>query len=159
MRSPMRKRHFQQLMHRVALVAAFALVLVPTLGRLAQGGAGDRAHAVAEALPTATQAMPAHAMAHMGHAMAHASMDPGMSHAQMGHARPDAPPSPQPSKHQGHAGDCDYCPLLQMLVAPAAAVATVAIALPPVSVPSARADARFDSPHPTGLGSRGPPLS
>ena len=155
MRSPMRKRHFQQLMHRVALVAAFALVLVPTLGRLAQGGAGGHAETPA----IATQAMPAHAMAHMGHAMAHGPMDPGLSHAQMGHARPDAPPSPQPSKHQGHAGDCDYCPLLQMLVAPAAAVATVAIALPPVSVPSARADARFDTPHPTGLGSRGPPLS
>ena len=155
MRSPMRKRHFQQLMHRVALVAAFALVLVPTLGRLAQGRAGGHAETPAIAM----QAMPAHAMAHMGHAMAHASMDPGLSHAQMGHSQPDTPPSPQPSKHQGHAGDCDYCPLLQMLVAPAAAMATVAIALPPVSVPNAPADARFDTPHPTGLGSRGPPLS
>ena len=155
MRSPMRKRHFQQLMHGVALVAAFALVLVPTLGRLAQGGAGGHA----EALTTAAQAMAAHDMAHMGHAMAHGSMDAGMSHARMGHAQPDAPPTPQPSKHQGHAGDCDYCPLLQMLVTPAAAMATVALALPPVSAPSTHADARFDTPHPTGLGSRGPPIS
>jgi len=123
----MRANAFQRLMHRLALVATMALVLVPALGRMAQAF---------EAPP------PAHPPSH--HAMHHAMP-----------MAPQAP-MPTPMPHHGD-GDCDYCPLLLTMVAPKPpALVAPAIALQPAPIPVV-ASAPPPYAHPTGLLSRGPP--
>ncbi len=125
MRAVMRAHDFQGLMHRLALAATFALLLVPVAGRIAQ------AHQAAEA--------------HHGHAMS--AMAGAMHHGAP--ARPDAP-------HHGD-GDCDYCPLLQSMVAAKAPMLVGAAAAAPVAPARVDVAAPPCFRHPNGLGSRGPP--
>ena len=102
----MRAKAFQRLMHRLALVATLALVLVPALGRMAQAcedtAATDAFGAMCTAAGLVVEApAPSHAHPPSHHASHH-----------------DAPPLPQmPMPHHGD-GDCDYCPLLLTMVAP-----------------------------------------
>lgn len=125
MRAEMRATAFHRLMHRLALAATFALLLMPVAGRFVQ------VHQAAQA--------------HHGHHMSAMA-------AAMHHGAPEAPSAP----HHG-GGDCDYCPLLQSMVAakapallPVAQVAPIAPALVDAAAPP-----QFR--HPNGLGSRGPP--
>ena len=116
-------------MQRLALVATLALVLVPTLGRMAQAfDAPAPSHAVSQAHPP--------------------------SHHAMHHQAPALPKTPMP--HHGD-GDCDYCPLLLSMVAPKPpALVAPEIALQPAPMPVV-AMAPPPYRHPTGLLSRGPP--
>lgn len=141
----MRSSTFHSLMHRLALVATLALALVPTIGRVAKAGAevdhGAMHHATAAAQVVDPHA--AHHGLHAGHAMAEV---PSVVPA----------PTPAPIPHHGD-GDCEYCPLLQGLVAPAP-VAVVAIDDAPLAtVAQPTTPARIVFRHPNGLGSRGPP--
>jgi hypothetical protein len=134
----MRATAFQRWLHRLALAATFALVLVPTFGRLAQAGQGD-------ALRDAWGAMCT---------VAGLTLDGDDAHGRTHDPAPRVPHAP----HQGN-GDCDYCPLLQALVAPKPPVLQ-AIAVVPAPAPAFAAD--LATPcfrHPTGLGSRGPPIA
>ena len=131
----MHKRPLHALMQRLALAATFALLLVPTLGRLAQAGEGTAAHDAWGAMCTAA----------------------GLQLADHAHDTSHDPTAPRPAVPH-HAGDCAYCPLAQALVAPSTAVFAGAAPLPdvaPTRAPTAR-PAYFR--HPNGLGSRGPPL-
>lgn len=141
---------FARTMAALALFAILALVLLPTSGRLA---GQDRGGPASSEFPAAGIAGHAH--------------DPGPGHeAVHGHAAgpPDAggpgeaPDSPRPAPHEGHA-DCAYCPLL-------ASVLLVAVPRLPQATgrqhdswhPPLRT-ARLGYLHPCGLGSRGPPVS
>ncbi|HKN77711.1 MAG TPA: DUF2946 family protein [Lysobacter sp.] len=131
----MHKRRLHALMQRLALAATLALLLVPTLGRLAQAGEGTAAHDAWGAMCTAA----------------------GLQLADHAHDTPHEPTAPRPAVPH-HADDCAYCPLAQALVAPSTAVYAGAAPLPdvaPAPTPTAR-PASFR--HPNGLGSRGPPL-
>lgn len=141
----MRAKAFQRLMHRLALVATLALVLVPALGRMAQAcedtAATDAFGAMCTAAGLVVEApAPSHAHPPSHHASHH-----------------DAPPLPQvPMPHHGD-GDCDYCPLLLSMVAPKPpALVAPATALQPAPMPVV-ASAPPPYAHPTGLLSRGPP--
>ena len=129
----MRVHAFRRLMQRLALVATLALVLVPTLGRMAQAFDGPApSHALSHAHP------PSH---HAGHHMV-----PALPQA----------PMPAPMPHHGD-GDCDYCPLLLSMVAPKPpALVAPAVTLQPAPKPVV-ASAPPPYAHPTGLLSRGPP--
>ena len=54
-------------------------------------------------------------------------------------------------------GDCDYCPLLQAMVASKAPAVLPVAALAPVAPQTIDAAAPPRFRHPNGLGSRGPP--
>lgn len=144
MRDAMRAAAFQRLMHRLALGATLALVLVPALGRMAQ--AGHAAMPAPSHEHAASHQMAAHDMA--SHDMA--------SHAHHGASHAATPtPTPQAPHHGG--GDCDYCPLLLSMVASKApALVAPAVALSPAPMPVAVV-AALPYRHPTGLRSRGPP--
>jgi hypothetical protein len=58
---------------------------------------------------------------------------------------------------QHGGGDCDYCPLLHSLAAPAPPPAMALASLPPAAAPAMRAAQRFETTPLVGLGSRGPP--
>jgi hypothetical protein len=143
MRARMRAPPFQRLMHRLALAATFALLLVPSIGRMAQAGQGEALRDTWGAMCTAAglvyETTPTAQAHHQGH---------------HDHGTPAMPGAP----HHG-SGDCDYCPLLQsMVVAKAPALVGIATLAPvaPAIVDSA-APPQFR--HPTGLGSRGPPAT
>lgn len=133
--NPATMRHptLHRWMLRLGLAATMLLVLVPSLGRLAGHGP---ASTPAPGAPTG------HAM-HAGHGEAHA---------------PAGTTIPAPTDDHARHADCDYCPLLASLLA---------TALRPVPLLRYRdsnapgvADIapRVRWRHPTGLGSRGPPL-
>ena len=122
----------------LALAAAMLLSLLPTVGRLAQAAA------------------PTHEP-HDGIAAVALCTVQGLRRIALPPALAQKPPRPEaPAPHP--AQDCDYCPLLAGLVA----LAIVALALwpPALPVPLERfRDAhRIAAHHPSGLGSRGPPL-
>ena len=136
----MRNRRLPSLFQHLAFTAMLALVLVPTVGRMAQG---PRAVEATPADATPAAAANAHALHHGAHA------DP---------AAP-VPDRPLPAPHHGASGDCDYCPLLQGLLTPGIGPPAPALALAPADPRWVGSDARFDTPYPTGLGSRGPPVA
>ena len=144
MRARMRAPPFQRLMHRLALAATFALLLVPTIGRLAQAGQGEVLRDAWGAMCTAAglsyEEAPV-AQAHHGH-----------RHAQPMPSAPAMPGMP----HHG-AGDCDYSPLLQAMVSPKAPSRLPVAGVPPVAPTAVDAAAPPRFRHPNGLGSRGPP--
>lgn len=126
----MNTKAFQRWMGRTGLVAALFLLLVPTTTRLLDAVHGvHAAHGVHGA---------AHDGAHARHRL-HGGAGPGETRPAIGDP------------------DCDYCPLLAALVAPAPVLFTLA-ALPattaPGTVPPPPSVAWL---HPNGLGSRGPP--
>ena len=129
-------------MHRLALVATLALALVPTIGRVAKAGA-EAGHGAMHHAMASTQAVDPHAAHHAHHAMAEAPA-----------AAPVPTPAPMP--HHGD-GDCEYCPLLQGLVAPAPVAVVAPDGVPPAHVLQRITPARIAFRHPNGLGSRGPP--
>ena len=139
MRAQMRAPPFQRLMHRLALAATFALLLVPSIGRLAQAGQGEVLRDAWGAMCTA----------------AGLSYE-GTTAATEGHAHHDAMPSSPAMPHHG-TGDCDYCPLLQAMVASKAPAVLPVAALAPVAPQTIDAAAPPRFRHPNGLGSRGPP--
>lgn len=82
--------------------------------------------------------------------------DPGTHDSRT--AADDRPP-PAPPSHQGHA-DCEYCPLLTSLAIPDFRTATPPALPAPAATPAVAIDRPLPStPHPCGLGSRGPPLT
>jgi hypothetical protein len=118
-------------MHRFALAAAFALLLVPTLGRLAQAAEGNITRDGWGAMCTVA----------------------GLSLADDA-AQTFVPDAPRP-QHDA-SGECPYCPLVAGLAVPTAVA--VAIDLPADSAPSRTSVAPTLFRHPAGLGSRGPPF-
>ena len=130
----MNARAFQQWMGRIGLAAALLLLAVPTTGRFVHAGmAGAQASVMAKGA---------------GHHAHHAS------DAHEG-ARSGGRQAPRPAPGDS---DCDYCPLLASLIGPYAAL-HVAADPPPVPAALVAGDApRLAWLHPTGLGSRGPPL-
>jgi hypothetical protein len=136
MRGPMRIASFQRWFLRLSLAATLALALVPTLGRIAQ----------------ASEASPAQAWTAMCTVagLVQVAVDPALD---VEHARhPGAP-----ADHAGQ-GDCAYCPLLQALQVPQAALAVVPPALRPQGPQIASRSVDIPFRHPVGLGSRGPPV-
>ena len=141
MRARMRAPPFQRLMHRLALAATFALLLVPSIGRMAQAGQGEALRDAFGAMCTAAGLVYETTPTAQAHHQSHHD-----------HGAPAIPGAP----HHGN-GDCDYCPLLQtMVVAKAPALVGVATLVPvaPATVDVA-APPQFRQPN--GLGSRGPP--
>ncbi|MEN1939696.1 DUF2946 family protein [Luteimonas sp. MJ174] len=123
----MNAKAFQYWMGRIGLAAALLLLLVPTTTRLVDAAGGAGS---AQGLA-----------AHGGHAP-HGLHD--------GTGRGDTRPAIGDP-------DCDYCPLLAALAAPAPMVVKI-VALPAAAVPAlAPATPRVAWLHPNGLGSRGPP--
>lgn len=118
----------------LALFAILALLLLPTSGRMLGQVPGD-------ATASAAATRHAHGRGH-GHA----------------HGADQAPESPRPAPHEGHA-DCAYCPLL---------ASVLLVAVPPMPQATGRQHDSWHPPlrtarlgylHPCGLGSRGPPVS
>lgn len=129
--STMNARVFQEWIGRLALLAALMLVAVPTAGRLVHAsGAGHDAAA--------------HLARQDGHQVHVASTADGR-----------APLAPLAAP--GDA-DCDYCPLLSSLIAATCFATMPAALLPPAATPASPAAPRLPWLHPSGLGSRGPPL-
>jgi hypothetical protein len=69
---------------------------------------------------------------------------------------PGVPAAPDSGMQHG-GGDCDYCPLLHSLAAPAPPTAMALASLAPAAAPAMRAAQRFETTPLVGLGSRGPP--
>lgn len=130
----MRNRLFQSRMTLLALAAMLLLALLPTFGRLAQAWQGAAADAWTQ-LCTVSGMKLVKLPVSFGH--------------------PDVP-APD---HGGAGADCDYCPLLGNLVATVAALLLVALGFAPPAPSPRRTAAPRRFPHPTGLGSRGPPAS
>lgn len=131
----MRGRAFQFRMRLLALAAILLLALTPTFGRLAQAGAAQAGDAWAQ-LCTLT----------------------GMKLVKLPLAALDHPDALDSGQHDGGM-DCDYCPLLAMLVLAVAALVLALLGFPrckPGAMHAPRLRQRF---HPSGLGSRGPPPS
>ena len=153
----MKHRLFHRWMTCWAYAATLALVLVPTIGRLAGQAsmpmdhgatAGALAHlAAAHAQPYGTDPGMVETRVH---AMAHASAHTG-----------DATDSPTTSESSHHDldEDCAYCPLLLGTIALPVPVLLAALPLrsPLMPIPAIRSAVL--ERHPTGLGSRGPPLA
>jgi hypothetical protein len=125
-------RAFQAWFGRLALLAALTLATVPTAGRLVHA-AGGAAHGAA----------------------AHVALQAGQ-HAHVANAA-DPPALRAPLAAPGDA-DCDYCPLLSLLVIATRFAMRPAAVLPPAASPAGPAAPRLPWLHPSGLGSRGPPL-
>lgn len=130
----MNPRAFQEWIGRLALVALLLLVALPTAGRLVHAAAagGHAAHSVQHA-------------AHGNHATHQAATPAG------GRAPGQLRPAP------GDA-DCDYCPLLASLLVAARVHFLRADAPRTPALPTLPAAPRLAWLHPSGLGSRGPPL-
>lgn len=146
-------RRLHHWMTRSALAATLALVLVPTLGRLV-GLPPMPVHHVAmhSAAPDtgdedgATPASHGHALTHVGAQHAGAN-DAGYT------------PDPTGNGHPGLGEDCGYCALL--LGTASLPIPKLHTRLPRRSIAVAALQTRTATPdrHPTGLGSRGPPLA
>ena len=128
-------RALQYWVSRLALCAMFALVVMPTAGRLHAAAVGVGINGVSDAA--------------------------GASHLAGGHEhhRATAPDSRAPdAPAQRHAGldDCAYCPLLAQLAG--AAPPIVLLAAPPAGpAPSLTAAIGHAARHSHGLHARGPP--
>lgn len=141
---------FTRTMAALALFAILALVLLPTSGRLAAQDPGGPAPSALPAAGTTGHAHdhgPGHQAAYRHAPDASGATGPG-----------EAPDSPRPAPHEGHA-DCAYCPLL---------ASVLLVAVPPMPQATGRQHDRWHPPlrtarlgylHPCGLGSRGPPVS
>lgn len=131
MRAVIRARAFRRTMHCLALVAALLLALLPTMGRMAE----SRPQADGVWVQICTLA--------------------GLQQMQLPALDPE--PSP-PSGERGM--DCAYCPLLSAL---APLLLWVLLLLWPqpaaTPIPALRAPPRGGRGHPSGLGSRGPPIA
>lgn len=118
-------------MGRIGLAAALLLLAVPTVGRFVH------------ASPAAGQV---HGQAGHGHGH-HAHHGDAAGHGKR-----------QPSRPAPGDSDCDYCPLLAAMAA-SPEVLFLAAVLPPAAPSRPTVEApRLPWLHPTGLGSRGPPL-
>lgn len=127
----MNARAFQQWMGRIGLAAALLLLAVPTAARFIHAGMA------------AGHQSTVHGDAHAAHHV----------HAPAGIPQDRQAPRPAPGD-----SECDYCPLLAALIGPPATFHAPA-APPPVPAALVAGDApRLAWLHPTGLGSRGPPL-
>ncbi|MGY1529353.1 DUF2946 family protein [Luteimonas sp. A649] len=124
------------------MTAVMLLLVLPTAGRMLQAP-GAAASVIVSGHAGSDHVAPGAAHAHHGH---HATQVAGDGE------RPVLPPGPVDGP------DCDYCPLLASLVA----VAQPGFVLPRGStawaVFPAYAAPRLPWFHPSGLGSRGPPL-
>lgn len=116
------------LFSRLAVLAALLLALVPTSGRLYQGLAETDAVSVQICTLEGLKTLTLPAAGDDNHG--------------------------GDSGHSAH--DCDYCPLLSSLLAPAVFVAALPAPAGPASRPLACAGVTSDA-HPCGLGARGPP--
>ncbi|MBP6748566.1 MAG: hypothetical protein KA144_02920 [Xanthomonadaceae bacterium] len=128
-----RARRFHRHFAALAVAAVWLLVAMPTLGRWA-GAAGGAHRAndgwVAVCTATGLRYLPVSAF-----------------------SDGDLPPTPVPGPDE----DCSYCPLLSVMV-PAAIPALPTTKTKPIGPPHhSPADATIETPHPCGLGSRGPP--
>lgn len=119
-------------MSRMALVAVLLLVLLPATGRVL--GAASQADGVWTQMCTMA----------------------GLQLVKIPLANAD----PDPTQPAGDMPmDCDYCPLLSALTA---LVLWVVLAVPPLAarrVPVLRSVPRLGRGHPSGVGSRGPPIA
>ncbi|MFC7300431.1 DUF2946 family protein [Cognatiluteimonas weifangensis] len=124
-------RAFRRTMHCLALVAALLLALLPTMGRMAE--LRPQADGVWAQICTLA----------------------GLQQVQLPALDPE--PSP-PSGDRGM--DCAYCPLLSAL-APLLLWALLLLWPQPAAtpIPALRAPPRGGRGHPSGLGSRGPPIA
>lgn len=129
----------------LALIAMLLMALLPTIGRLVQAQAQPQPDGIGAywtAMCTST-----------GMAMSN-PVAVSSAHALSSHDMP----APTPSR--GHFGmDCDYCPLLAGLVVLAVCMLLALVQLALAPRPPRAATAVFATPHPCGLGSRGPPLA
>lgn len=132
MRVVIRSLAFHHLMSRLALVAVLLLLLLPTTGRVL-GAASQADGAWAQMCTMAGLQL----------------VKIPLVDADAGPARP-AGDMPM---------DCDYCPLLSVLTA---LVLWVVLAFPQLAAKLAAvlaAPPRYGRGHPSGLGSRGPPIA
>jgi hypothetical protein len=170
-------RNVHRLMTHLALLAIVLLATLPTLGRMLSTSASPLSIAMPQAMhhaPVLADPMPGmvHDMRGAAHDMedmartGHAAMAMHAMHhmpsAQSMEPPPAAPVTHHPSggEHSGHGeGDCDYCPLLHSLLAmPGVALSAIDEAALPA--PQFRMFAAALPWHyPSGLGSRGPPLT
>ena len=128
----MRNRLFQFRMTLLALAAILLLALLPTLGRLAQAGQGAAAGAWTQLCTMS-----------------------GMKLVKLPTFSIGQPAAPAPD----HGGsDCDYCPLLSMLTLAVAALVLSLLGFAPVTPALRRIRPPRIRLHPSGLGSRGPPV-
>lgn len=136
MKIPMSRLRTPSLLTTLALLAALLLAVVPTLGRLYQSAQSESPPAIAlctlEGLDVAAQ--PLWALA--GDAGDHEDRAAGK---------------------QSHP-DCDYCPLLAGLAVPTLLVLGLPAPAPTAPTPFWRPARHLARRHPSGLGSRGPPL-
>lgn len=131
MRAVIRARAFRRTMHCLALVAALLLALFPTMGRMAE----SRPQADGVWVQICTLA--------------------GLQQVQLPALDPE--PSP-PSGDRGM--DCAYCPLLSALAPLLLWVPLLVWPQPAATpIPALRAPLRGGRGHPSGLGSRGPPIA
>lgn len=157
----MNRRLFHRWTSHLALAAALALTLVPSVGRLA-GQSAMPLHTV----PSDTAAH-AHSpgnghTAHAAHAVHTGSTAGATATIARAHASTLDSGDAQPAAgnaHHGSEDDCAYCPLL---------AGTTALPVPglPAALPMQRIAVRMPAirtpaldRHPTGLGSRGPPTT
>lgn len=131
-------------MAKLALVAMLALVLLPSIGRIAQQfdaatASGDNALTSAFGAICTVQGL---------------AYDPAVASIEAALFSPtDDDRSPSPA----HVSDCDYCTIAATSVVPT----FVALAAPALSDDDVRSPNSYRSAHwyyPLGLGSRGPPI-
>ena len=157
----MNRRLFHRWMTHWALAATLALTLVPSVGRLA-GQSAMPMHVMPAGASTGGDSANSGHISHGAHtdrtgaeASAIASAH---QHAHTTRDTDDGPPTAG-NGHHGSDDDCAYCPLLSGTTA--LPVPGLPAALPvqgtAVRVPATRTPA-LDR-HPTGLGSRGPPIT
>ncbi|MCF7222514.1 DUF2946 family protein [Lysobacter sp. TLK-CK17T] len=139
-----RFRPYQTGMLRLAFLATLLLLIVPTLGRLAESRVGADGWESAGAHWTAICTVAGLKYVQLP------GTDGGMDEAG----------ADMPGKPSGHAGaDCDYCPLLASLLFLALCLGLFPPFKPQVSTGRIGAGLRREWRHPCGLGSRGPPLA
>lgn len=152
---PMRARAFHRLMLHAAFAAVCALVLLPTLGRVSG--------ALSSASIDWVQMCTARGLEWIAVGDSVARADAGM--------QADATRVPSPklidagtlddgdAPHHAGFGDCAYCPLLAALATAVLWIVLQLFSAPrTMRAPQARAAWTWPTGHPSGLGSRGPPL-
>ncbi|QOW18920.1 DUF2946 family protein [Lysobacter ciconiae] len=156
----MNSRPLHRWMRHLALAATLALALVPSLGRLAGQPAMPMHTMPAAAAARASSGVMGDA-AHASHSGETRGPENPLVTAH-GHASTLDAGDRQPPAGNGHHGsddDCAYCPLL---------AGTTALPAPglPAALPMQRDAVRVPAirtptldRHPTGLGSRGPPIT
>ena len=126
-----RSAAFQRPMRALSLAAVMLLALMPSVARLLASRVDAGTHAGWVELCTMA----------------------GLKLVKVEPAAPAALDSGTPA----HGGDCDYCPLLNVLSAPMAPPSIALAALSPVPAPAMRTPQRRVPVPAIGLGSRGPP--